>query len=205
VPLYLDNAATTQVAPAVAEAILSCLRDDFGNPSSAHHLGAAAARRIARARDALLDALGDERGRGGDLIWTSGGTEADALGVAGAARARASRGKHVVVTAIEHPAVLGAAKQLEAEGFTTAVVPVSRDGVVSPEAVAAAVTDETAVVACMLVNNELGTIQPVAEVARAARCRRWARSASTRRRSASTASRSRRTSSTAPRAPARCG
>jgi cysteine desulfurase len=172
VPLYLDNAATTQVAPAVAEAILACLREDFGNPSSAHHLGAAAARRIARAREALLEALGDERGAAGDLSWTSGGTEADALGVAGAARARGARGRHIVVTAIEHPAVLGAAKQLEAEGFTTTIVPVSREGVVAADAVAAAVTGETSVVACMLVNNELGTNQPVAEGARAVKARR---------------------------------
>jgi cysteine desulfurase len=169
VPVYLDNAATTQVAPAVAEAILSCLRDDFGNPSSAHRLGIAAARRIARAREALLEALGDERGEIGDVLWTSGGTEADALGVAGAARAR--RGRHLVVTAIEHPAVLGAAKQLEAEGWRTTVVPVGPGGVVSAEAVADAVTAETSVVACMLVNNELGTVQPVAAVARAARAR----------------------------------
>jgi cysteine desulfurase len=172
VPIYLDNAATTQVAPAVAEAILACLREDFGNPSSAHHLGVAAARRVARAREALLEALRDERGRAGDVIWTSGGTEADALGVAGAARARGSRARHIVVTAIEHPAVLGTAKLLEAEGFTTTIVPCSPSGVVSPDAVAAAVGDGTAVVACMLVNNELGTVQPVAEVTRAVRARR---------------------------------
>ncbi len=170
-PVYLDNAATTAVAPAVAEAILSCLRDDFGNPSSAHRLGIAAARRVARARDMLLDVLGDERGELGDLLWTSGGTEADALGIAGAARARRGRHTHVVVTAIEHPAVLGTAKLLEAEGFTTTLVPVSSSGLVSPSDVAGAVTPATAVVACMLVNNELGTIQPVAEVARAARAR----------------------------------
>jgi cysteine desulfurase len=172
VSIYLDNAATTQVAPAVAEAILACLREDFGNPSSAHRMGIGAARRVARARELLLAALGDEPGGAGDVLWTSGGTEADALGVAGAARARAGRGKHIVVTAIEHPAVLGTAKLLEGEGFTTTIVPVAKDGTVSASAVADAVTAQTVVVACMLVNNELGTVQPVAEVARAARARR---------------------------------
>jgi len=115
--VYLDNAATTQVAPAVAEAILQCMRETFGNPSSAHRFGVDASRHLTRARETLLAALGDERGREGDLLWTSGGTEADALGILGAARARAGRGRHLVVTAVEHPAVLGCAKLLEAEGF----------------------------------------------------------------------------------------
>src|SRR4051812_10454231 len=96
--IYLDNAATTQVRPEVADAIVACLREDYGNPSSAHRMGIAAAARIKHARDALLVAIGDERGGVGDVVWTSGGTEADALGVAGAARARGGKGKHIVVT-----------------------------------------------------------------------------------------------------------
>jgi cysteine desulfurase len=164
--IYLDNAATTRVAPEVASAIAACLTEDFGNPSSAHRVGIAAAGRIKAARLALLAALGDEGGRLGDVVWTSGGTEADALGVAGAARARAGRGRHVVVPAIEHPAVLETAKLLLAEGFEITTVPVGASGVVSPADVLGAVTPKTVVVACMLVNNELGTIQPVAEIAR---------------------------------------
>lgn len=170
--VYLDNAATTRVLPEVAEVVIACLREDFGNPSSAHRAGIAAAARLKTARAEVAAALGDERQSLGDLYFTSGGTEADALGVAGAARARAGRGKHVVITAIEHPAVLGAAKQLEGEGFRVTTVPVEDSGVVRADAVAAALTDETVVVACMLVNNELGTIQPVAEVARLAHARR---------------------------------
>jgi cysteine desulfurase len=170
--VYLDNAATTRVAPEVVRVIEECLREDFGNPSSAHRVGIAAEARVKAARLTLLAALGDEGGAAGDVIWTSGGTEADALGVLGAARAHARRGKHLVVSAIEHPAVLGAAKQLEAEGFTTTVVPVTKDGVVTPEAVQAAMTDETVVVAVMMVNNELGTIQDVATIARAAKAPR---------------------------------
>lgn len=170
--IYLDNGATTRVADQVATAMLACLREDFGNPSSAHRLGIGAARLIKAARESLFAAIGDERGAAGELYFTSGGTEADALGVLGAARAHAGRGRHLVLTAIEHPAVLGAAKQLEAEGFRATVVPVSADGVVSADAMAAAMTDETVVVACMLVNNELGTILPVADVARAVKARR---------------------------------
>jgi cysteine desulfurase len=172
VPIYLDNAATTRVAPEVADVIVACLREDFGNPSSAHRLGIAAAGRVKRARELFLAAIGDERGSAGDVIWTSGGTEADALGVLGAARARAGRGRHVVVAAIEHPAVLGSAQKLEDEGFRATIVPVSPSGLASPDAIADAVQGDTTVVACMRVNNELGTIQPVADVAAAARRKR---------------------------------
>lgn len=170
-PVYLDNAATTRVDDGVAAVVLACLLEDFGNPSSSHRIGLAATRRIKAARAQLGTALGDEDGALGTIIWTSGGTEADALGVAGAARARAGRGRHIVVTAFEHPAVLGAAKQLEAEGFHTTTVPIRSSGVVAIDDLLSAVTDETVVVACMLVQNELGTIQPVAELARAVRSR----------------------------------
>lgn len=169
--IYLDNASTTQVVPEIAELVLSCLREDFGNPSSAHRLGIAASQLIKNAKDLLLAAIGDERGTIGDVLWTSGGTEADALGILGAARARARIGTHIVASAIEHPAVLGSAQLLAAEGFSLTLVPVSPNGVVSAEAVAEAVTDKTTVVACMLVNNEVGTIQPVADVARAVRAK----------------------------------
>jgi len=163
VAIYLDNAATTRVAASVAALMHTCLVEDFGNPSSGHAAGAAAAARVAAARAAVLRALGGV----GRVIFTSGGTEADALGILGAARARAGA-SHVVVTAVEHPAVLGAA---QAAGDVT-VVPVSPDGAVDPDAVAAALRPTTAVVACMLVQNELGVILPVAEVARAVKARR---------------------------------
>jgi cysteine desulfurase len=169
--IYLDNASTTQVVPEVAKLVLACLEEDFGNPSSAHRLGIAASQRIKAARERVLAAIADERGAVGDLLWTSGGTEADALAVIGAARARARTRQHLVLSAIEHPAVLGSAQLLAAEGFSLTLVPVSRDGVVSAEAVADAVNDETSVVACMLVNNELGTIQPVADLARLVRAK----------------------------------
>jgi cysteine desulfurase len=170
--VYLDNAATTRVAPAVAEVVTACMTEDYGNPASAHAAGIAAERRVKRAREQVLAALGDPEAEAGDVYWTSGGTEADAIAVIGAARARANRGQHLLCSAIEHPAVTESMALLQREGWQVSTVPVTRDGVVEVERVAAAVTDETTVVALMLVNNELGTIQPVAEVARAVRERR---------------------------------
>jgi cysteine desulfurase len=169
--IYLDNAATTPVAPAVVRAIVECLERDFGNPASAHHVGIAAERRVKQAMSALARALGDEGARGGEILWTSGGTEADALGVIGAARARRGRGERIVVSAIEHPAVRESAALLRDEGFDVVQVAPDRAGVVQPEAFAEAITERTAVVALMLVNNEIGTVQPVAEVAKLARQR----------------------------------
>lgn len=164
-PIYLDNAATTRVAPEVAEVVAACMADDFGNPSSAHRAGIAAEKRVKIARDQLLDAVGDPGGERGEIRWTSGGTESDALGVAGAARAGKRRGRRIVYAATEHPAVRESARMLEAEGFTAVAVPVTAAGVVDAGAVIDAVTDDTSVVAVMLVNNELGTINPVADIA----------------------------------------
>lgn len=165
--IYLDNAATTRVAPEVAAVVHACMQEDFGNPSSAHFLGIRAEARVKEARRQVLAALGDAEGRHGDLIWTSGGTESDALGVLGAARALRRRGQHVVCTAIEHAAVRGATRMLADEGFAVDFAPVTPAGVVEVEAVRALVRPDTVLVAVMLVNNEIGTVQPVAEIARA--------------------------------------
>lgn len=159
--IYLDNAASTEPAPEVLEALRATAARLYANPASAHAGGAAAARALAQARGEVAAALDVEPG---ELTFTSGGTEADALGVLGAARA--ARGRHLVVSALEHPAVMRCAEALVADGWTLDVVAPGKDGVVSAEAVAAAVRPDTAVVAVMLVNNELGTRQPVADVAR---------------------------------------
>lgn len=171
-PIYLDNAATTQVSPEVAAVIMECMQRDFGNPSSAHHLGIAAEKRIKAARDLLLAAIGDRDGGRGQLYWTSGGTESDALGVMGPARALARHGAHIVYTEIEHSAVRGSARHLEQEGWRTTAVPVTRAGVAEVDRVVDALCEDTTVVAIMLVNNEIGTVQPVAEIARAVKERR---------------------------------
>jgi cysteine desulfurase len=159
--IYLDNAASTQPAPEVLEAVTRAARDLFANPSSAHALGAAAARAIEDARARVADLLG--AASPGEVVFTSGGTEADALGLIGAATR--ARGRHLVVSAIEHPAILRTAELLVGQGYELTVVPPDRSGVVPAEDVVAAVRPDTAVVAVMLVNNELGTIQPIAEIA----------------------------------------
>jgi cysteine desulfurase len=161
---YLDNAATTMPLPEVVEAVAKAMRDHFANPSSLHGLGAAAARMLARAREevaALLHAEPDE------VVFTGSGTEANALGFMGAARA--ARGRHLVTSGIEHAAVYESARKLAAEGWQLDLVAPGKDGCVTVDAVLAAIRPETSVVAIMLVNNEIGTLQPVADIARAIR------------------------------------
>ena len=162
--IYLDNAASTRPSPEVEAVVAAVARARFGNPSSAHAQGSAAARVLEEARADLLAALGTEEGQ---LVFTSGGTEANALGVIGAARL--ARGRHLVATALEHPAVLRNVELVAVERSceVTAVAPAPATGAVTVESVLAAVRRDTAVVAVMLVNNELGTVQPVAELGRA--------------------------------------
>ena len=162
--VYLDNAASTQPSPEVIEAMGSAMREHFANPSSLHGLGAAAARALATAREevaALVHAAPEE------IVFTGSGTEANALGLVGAARA--SRLRHLVVSAIEHAAVFNSARVLAEEGWQVDTVSPESDGCVAVDAVLAAVRPETSVVAIMLVNNEIGTLQPVADIARALR------------------------------------
>ena len=158
--IYLDNAASTRPTPEVLDALRATAAELFANPASAHAGGAAATRALAQARAEVAAALDVEPA---ELLFTSGGTEADALGVLGAARA--ARGRHVVVSALEHPAVMRCAEALAADGYALDIVPPDRNGIVAADAIAAAVRADTAVVALMLVNNELGTRQPVADVA----------------------------------------
>jgi cysteine desulfurase len=165
--IYLDYNATTPPAPEVLEVMIPCLRDLFGNPSSAHPRGRAAREALERARAevaALLGAAPDE------IVFTGGGTEANNLALIGAARALRSRGRHMVTTAVEHPAVLEVLRWLErTEGFTLTVLPVDGTGRVDPDAVEQALRPDTILVSVMHANNEVGTVQPVAEIA--ARCR----------------------------------
>ena len=166
--IYLDNAASTRVADEVIALMTEIMRGDFANPSAGHPAGAAARRRIATARGQVLAALGDGDGALGDVVWTSGGTEGNALGVLGPARARAPG--PVVVSALEHPAVAASAAQLGA-GYPVRIAPVDAAGVVDVAAIDALLDADTRVVATMLVSNELGSVQPVAAIARAARAR----------------------------------
>jgi cysteine desulfurase len=170
-PIYLDNAATTQVAPEIAQVVIDCMREAYGNPASAHHMGIAAERRVKEARQRLLAAIGDPDGSKGEIYWTSGGTESDALCFIGAARAHGKRGRHLVLSAIEHSAVRESALLLKSCGtWEVSVAPVDRSGVTTPELFGSVCRPDTTVAALMLVNNEIGTLQPVAAVAAA--CKR---------------------------------
>jgi cysteine desulfurase len=165
-PVYLDHAATTPVRPEVLEAMLPYLTNQaFGNPSSAHRFGRAARAGIEQARREVAQAVGAEPNQ---VIFTSGGTEADNLGIIGAALAARERGGPVcaVVSAIEHKAVLAAAHAVCHLGGREIVLPVDRLGRVSLEALERALAERPAVVSIMWVNNEVGLVQPVAEIAR---------------------------------------
>jgi len=168
-PVYLDNAASTRIDDDVLALMTEVMRTSWGNPSSQHPQGAAARGHIATARRRLLAALGDPGGDGGsaalgDIVWTSGCTEADALAVLGAARTRPGA---IVVSSIEHPAVGQLAARL-GDARAAVVVEPGPDGVIDPEAVARAAVG-AAVVAIVLVQNEIGVVQPVAAIARAVR------------------------------------
>ena len=160
--IYLDSAATTAVRRDVLEAMWPALTGQFGNPSSTHDLGAAAAKMLADARDTIAAIVG---GRASEVIFTSGGTESDNLAIKGIALA-APRGRHIVASAIEHPAVAEACDYLERfHGFEISVVDVDGDGIVRVEDVAAAVRADTTLVSIMYANNEIGSVQPIAQIA----------------------------------------
>jgi cysteine desulfurase len=161
---YLDHAATTPMRPEALEAMLPFLSGTFGNPSGQHAAARAAKTAIEEARETVAAALG---ARPGEVIFTGGGTEADNLAVKGAARSARQRGlgEGVVTTAVEHHAVLHSVERLEREGFAVRTVRVDAGGVVDLDALAGALDERTAVVSVMLANNEVGTIQPLAEVA----------------------------------------
>lgn len=165
-PIYLDYNATTPIDPRVADAMIPYLREHFGNPSSSHVLGQRTKAAVKLARRQTADFLGAGPD---DIIFTSGGTEANNHAIIGAALAAADRGRHIVTTAVEHPAVSEVCRHLESRGFTTTYVPVDDLCRVDPTHVAAALTDQTVLVSVMHANNEVGTLQPVAEIARLAR------------------------------------
>jgi cysteine desulfurase len=162
---YFDHNATTPVSPEVLEALLPLLGEDFGNASSIHYYGQRAKQRLETARREVAGVLHAEPQ---EIVFLSGGTEADNLAVFGVVRNSPRAKRHVITTAIEHPAVLGACAQLEREGVEVTRVPVSAEGVVDPDSVRRALRPETVLVSVMHANNELGTVQPIAEIARIA-------------------------------------
>jgi cysteine desulfurase len=167
--IYLDHQATTPVDPRVLDAMLPYLTSDYGNPSSPHAYGRAADDAVRVARRQLRDLIGASTDT--EIVFTSGATEADHLAITGIAHALRDVGNHIVTTAIEHKAVLAACQHLTRQGFRVTIVPVGADGLVSPADIAAAITPATVLVSVMHANNEIGTIQPLAEIGQIARDR----------------------------------
>ncbi len=161
-PIYLDYNATTPIDPAVAEAMRPCLDRLFGNPSSGHRYGREARDAVEKARVQVAALLGC---RPEEVIFTSGGTESNNMALLGAVRALSSRGRHVVTTRIEHPAVIEPCLALLEDGWDVTFVPVNAAGRVDPEDVIRAVRNDTVLVTVMHANNEVGTIQPLEEIA----------------------------------------
>jgi len=168
--IYLDHNATTPPSDAVVQRMIAVLRDEFGNPSSVHHFGQRAKAIIDEARSAVAGLIGADPG---DVVFTGGGTEGDNLAIRGIAEALEPTGrKHLIASAIEHEAVLNTLKALARRGWKTTLLPVNETGIVSPDTLRLAMTDDTALVSVMHANNEIGTVQPIPELAAIARERR---------------------------------
>lgn len=166
---YLDNAATTRVSDAAAQAALAAMVGEFGNPSSRHEAGGRAAQALKECRGVIAKALGAQPG---EVVFTSCGTESDNWAIRGAVRLNRRKGKHIITTAIEHDAVLEPCRELEREGYEVTYLKPDRAGNITAQQVADALREDTVLVSMMLVNNELGTILPVGEVAHLLRQRK---------------------------------
>jgi cysteine desulfurase len=165
--IYLDHNATTPIAPDVRDAMRPYLESNFGNPSSAHVYGAAAADAVQRARAEIAALLGCEPDA---IVFTGSGSEADNLAVVGVALAHLGEGDHLITSVVEHPAVIAASRYLERRhGYRVTRVPVDGFGVVDPDDVRRAIEPGTVLISVMRANNEVGTLQPIAEIARVAR------------------------------------
>ena len=164
--IYLDYAATTPTHPEVVKAMLLYFSDNFGNPSSIHFFGQKAKTAIEEAREKVANLIGAENK---EVIFTSGGTEADNFAIKGVAYALERKGNHIITTSIEHHAVLEPCKFLEKRGFQVTYLPVDEYGLVDPDDLKKAITDKTILISVMHANNEIGTIEPIAEMARIAK------------------------------------
>jgi cysteine desulfurase len=169
-PIYMDNHATTPVDPRVLSAMLPYFTETFGNAASrTHAYGWSAEAAVDDARDTIAQLIGAESGK--EIVFTSGATESDNLAIKGVAEYYKAKGNHIITTTIEHKAVLDSCKRLEKEGFTVTYINVGPDGLIDPKAIEAAITDKTILVSVMLANNEVGTIQPIAEIGKITRAR----------------------------------
>ncbi len=162
--IYADNAATTKMSPATIDAMTKCMKEVYGNPSSLHSIGQHAAEVLQKAREDVAEVLGANFN---EIYFTSGGSEADNQAIRSAALFGARKGKkHLISTKIEHHAVLHTLNKLEKEGFEVTLLDVGADGIVDPADVEEAIREDTALVTVMYANNEIGTLQPIDEIAR---------------------------------------
>jgi cysteine desulfurase len=164
--VYLDYAATTPTHPDVVKAMLPYLNDAFGNPSSMHSFGQEAKRAVEEARETIAALIG---AKNDEIVFTSGGTEADNFALKGVAYANEHRGNHIITSSIEHHAVIEPLKLLERQGFKVTYLPVDQYGMVDPQDVRKAVSEKTILISVMHANNEIGTIEPIAEIGRIAK------------------------------------
>jgi len=164
--IYLDHAATTPTHPEVVEAMLPYFTDAFGNPSNPYSLGQEAKAAVEEARDKMAHLIGAQSE---EIIFTSGGTEADNFAIKGVAYARQHKGNHIITTSIEHHAVLEPCKFLERQGFKVTYLPVDKSGLVDPEEIKKAITNKTILISVMHANNEVGTIAPIVEIGKIAK------------------------------------
>ena len=160
--IYLDHASTTPVRPEALDAMLPYFGDEFGNPSSIYPLGQAASDAVAEARETLASVIGASPR---EVFFTSGGTEADNWAIKGFAHANSAKGRHLIASSIEHHAVLHACEALEREGFEVTYLPVDECGLVRANDLREALRPDTILASVMFANNEIGTIQPVRELA----------------------------------------
>ena len=164
--IYLDHAATTPVSARVLEAMIPFFSSCWGNASSVYGTGREARKAVEKARRQVAEAIGAEPR---EILFTGGGSESDNLAVKGTAFALKDKGRHIITTSIEHPAVLNTCKWLEKQGFEVSYITPDREGYIAPEKILAAVREDTILISMMAANNEIGTIEPVAEVGAAAR------------------------------------
>jgi cysteine desulfurase len=158
--VYLDNSATTKVYPEVADLIHKIMLEDYGNPSSVHMMGVNAEKYVRKATEQVASAL---KAKPSEILFTSGGTESDNLALIGAATALKRAGRHIITTRIEHPAVLNTVRFLESQGFEIEYLGVDKYGVISPDELRDKLRDDTILVSIMHTNNEVGSIEPIAE------------------------------------------
>jgi len=164
-PVYLDYNATTPIDPAVAEVMLPFIHEHFGNPSSSHFFGLTTRKAVEKARHQIARML---HAQTDEVVFTSGGSESNNYAIKGVARAYRRKGDHIITSSVEHPAVLEVCRYLEKEGFRVTVLPVDSAGLVDPRHLEEAITPRTVLVTIMHANNEVGTIEPIREIAQIA-------------------------------------